>query len=222
MEKRKYTHRVQFSNKTRKIFLILLEHTWLIYNFTNLSLIFSFKEGIWLGESSPYREATCMHSQEQKRRLIRSDSMIGGRRVFRFPIAHVAHGVLILTHTCEFIFATHEWVGRKRKHAHIYVDTATGEADPRLRQGSGRFVAAVEEQEEVATTAAAAAAAADGFIDWHCRHRPKKSVSGVRELRADGVSRFSWSWIRGRFLPRWKAESRVLRRATYDQGSGLP
>lgn len=80
-------------------------------------------------------------------------------------------------------------MGRAQTHArtHVYMDATTGEADPRLRQGSGRLVAAA---------AAAAAAAADGFIDWHCRHRPEESVSGVRELRANGASRFSWSWTR--------------------------
>lgn len=83
------------------------------------------------------------------------------------------------------------------------MDATTREADPRLRQGSGRVVAAAEE--------VVAAAAADGFIDWHCRHRPEESVSGVRELCADGSSRFSWSWVRGRFLPRWRAESHVFR-----------
>jgi len=74
------------------------------------------------------------------------------------------------------------------------MDATTGEADPRLRQGSGRLIAAEAE----VTVAVAAAAAADGFIDWHCRHRPKESMSGVRELCADGASRFSWSWVRGR------------------------
>lgn len=67
----------------------------------------------------------------------------------------------------------HEWVGRKRTHTHMYVgmDATSGEADPRLRQGSSRLVAAAEE---------VVAAAADGFIDWHCRHRLEESVSGPR------------------------------------------
>ncbi|XP_011055955.1 PREDICTED: uncharacterized protein LOC105146975 [Acromyrmex echinatior] len=87
-------------------------------------------------------------------------------------------------------------MGRAQTHAHATcMDATTGEADPRLRQGSGRLIAAVVEAEAAAEAAVTvAAAAADGFIDWHCRHRPKESVSGVRELYADGASRFSWSW----------------------------
>jgi len=45
-------------------------------------------------------------------------------------------------------------------------------------RGAARLIAAVAEAEAVTV----AAAAADGFIDWHCRHRPEESVSGVREL----------------------------------------
>jgi len=100
------------------------------------------------------------------------------------------------------------------------MDATTGEADPRLRQGSGWLITAEAEAE--VTVAVAAAAAADGFIDWHCRHRPKESMSGVRELCADGASRFSWSWVRGR-LPSTEGRelytlyiSRPSPRATHD------
>jgi len=50
---------------------------------------------------------------------------------------------------------------RKVRGIHICTDAFTG-AVPRLRQGSGSL--AVE-------AAVAVAATADGFIDWHCRHR---------------------------------------------------
>lgn len=80
----------------------------------------------------------------------------------------------------------------------------------RLRQGSGRFIVVAE------AAAVVVAAAADSFIDWHCRHRPEESVSGVRELCTDGASRFSWSWVRGRLPSTEGRESRPSPRATRD------